>query len=132
MFSWEIKVEDDIDRVQVATAEAIPRILSAAGMMFTEDIRDSIHTADGPSPVGTPPHTRGRPGRNLPESIDFDVGEDDVVIGPRFNIIGEIGAANEIGEILRGIDYPERPFMEPALMRGIPMLDELFEGSIGD
>jgi hypothetical protein len=83
------------------------------------------------SPAGTPPYTeRGE----LKNAILFDVAEDksSAVIGPRFSRVGTSAEAHEFGGQYKGQEYPERPFMEPALERAAPRFAGSFSGSIGE
>lgn len=103
---------------------------------------ESMEEAEGPSPPGEPPHThtsgvtrkgRKRPGV-LPKSITFDNDRESqtALIGPRFSVVGLAGEAHEFGGEFRGDDYPERPFMEPALMQNIDRFASDWAGSIGE
>ncbi|KKM83511.1 hypothetical protein LCGC14_1308670 [marine sediment metagenome] len=83
------------------------------------------------SPPGQPPHTRrsrkkgGVKGRGrLPQSITYFADPDGLggVVGPRFTIMGTAGGTLEFGGRRKGQEYPERPFMGPALRKVAPKL----------
>lgn len=80
-------------------------------------------------PKGKPIRTRRG---QAPRSIVFDANERGAIIGPRFSFMGESFAAHEFGEELRGIDYPERPTMGPALEENVGRFANEWEDSIGE
>jgi hypothetical protein len=53
------------------------------------------------------------------------------VIGPRESVVGDVGRAHEFGGEFRGEDYPERPFMTPALDETEEAFGSSFAGSLG-
>ena len=81
-----------------------------------------------PSKPGQPPKTTGP----LKKSILFEVEKDKsaVVIGPSSDIVGNVAKAHEFGGEFRGIRYPARPFMGPALIKVTPQLPRLWAKSI--
>jgi hypothetical protein len=52
------------------------------------------------------------------------------VVGPAQDIAGDSGAAHEFGGKYRDEQYPQRPFMGPALIENAPRLPEFWRGSI--
>lgn len=93
--------------------------------------QESIETSDQPSQPGQPPHTRGLGGKTL-RAIRYDATKDEAIVGPLASAVGEVGAAHEFGEVFRGFDYPERPFMGPALQKNIDTFAQAWNGSFGD
>ena len=83
----------------------------------------------GASRPGQPPHTRRGALRN---AILYDVNERSAIIGPRLSRIGQSGAVHEFGEIYKGTDYPERPYMGPALQASLGRFLDSWRGSIGE
>jgi len=69
----------------------------------------------------------------LPRAIvyDNDKESDTAVIGPRESVVGTSGEAHEFGGDYKGQDFPERPFMGPALDKNIDRFASSFAGSIG-
>lgn len=65
------------------------------------------------SKPGDAPHTHR--GRFLERAIRYDANKDGALIGPVASVVGEAGQLHEFGLERGGIDYPERPFMGPAL-----------------
>ena len=47
------------------------------------------------------------------------------------SVVGQAGAAHEFGGKFYSNDYPERPFMQPALERALPRFAGEWAGSIG-
>lgn len=84
-------------------------------------------SADASQP-GQPIHTRRG---QVPNAIVFDATKKDALIGPRYSRVGDAAAAHEFGGEFRGSDYPERPFMEPALQFNVDRFAEEWEGSVG-
>ena len=83
------------------------------------------------SPPGTPPFTHGEK-KPLKNSIAFDVsrGQTSVIIGPRFDIVGDSAKAHEFGGEFRNKKYPKRPFMGPALKRALPKIPKFWANSL--
>lgn len=117
--------------------------VSHAAATIRKDVLQSIRMSDEPSRPGTPPNTRlrfTRKGKVRKGAIQAAVvyaadrsGDDPfAMIGPRHSVLGEAGAAHEFGGMFRGDDYPERPFMGPALDRNLDRFGESFRGSIGE
>jgi len=123
MFGIDFKFVDTSKAVAKASDDATFKNFGHAAAGIRKTAIASIQPGDGPSTPGTPPHTHTqkvtKSGKTragvLPKSITFKADKEGAVIGPRESIVGEAGAAHEFGEEFRGDDYPERPFMGPAL-----------------
>lgn len=82
------------------------------------------------SPPGTPPYThpyskkKRKTQGSLPGAIlyDTELDPDAVVIGPSAELFSKVGKPHEHAGGFRGANYPERPFMGPALSRQIGSL----------
>src|SRR5262245_60051243 len=131
MFGLTIQLVDQTARVQDAAAKANFRNLGHAAASIRKTAIESIVVAEGPSDPGTPPHTRRR---QLKRAIKYDVDKaaESALIGPEASIVGEAGAAHEFGGQFRGEEYPERPFMEPALETNVDRFASEWSGSIGE
>ena len=143
MIGLDFKLESDTTRrVQDAADKATFKNLGHAASSIRKSAIESIQPEEGPSAPGTPPHThtggvtkKGKPRKgNLQRAIVYDVDKaaQDAVIGPRASVVGEAGAAHELGGEFHGDDYPERPYMGPALETNAPRLPGEFAGSIGE
>jgi phage gpG-like protein len=142
MIDIRVVIEDHFRRVLEATKRAVFKSLGHAAAAIRKTAIESIEPEEGPSEPGTPPHThtsgftkKGKPRRGqLPQSIVFveDKAAEEAIVGPRASVVGEAGAAHEFGGEFRGDDYPERPFMWPALEENIDRFAEGFQGSIGE
>lgn len=133
------KFDDQTKRVSDAAEKATFRNVGHAAAAIRKDAVESIVQADGPSAPGSPPHThtqkttksgKTRKG-NLQRAIAYDADKDSAVIGPRFSVVEEAGAAHELGESFHGQDYDERPFMGPALDKNLDRFASSWQGSIG-
>ena len=142
MIAFDFKIESFVpQRVERPVNDGSFRSLGHAAASIRKDAVASIQPGEGPSAAGTPPHThtqtltkKGKTKKgHLPRSIAYavDKSRQEAVIGPRASVVGEAGAAHELGETYMGDDYEERPFMGPALERAIPRLPGEFTGSIG-
>lgn len=117
--------------VAKAVDKAAFRNMGHAAARIRKDAQASMEKAAGPSPAGTPPHTRKG---QLPRAITYDYSrkEQSAVVGPRASVVGEAGAAHEFGEVFRGDDFDERPFMFPALEKNLSRFAADWQGSIGE
>ncbi len=131
MFGLTFHVEEHTKRVQNAADQATFRNLGHAAASIRKTAIEEIIVAEGPSDPGTPPHTRRR---QLKRAIKFDhdKASQTAVIGPEASVVGEAGAAHEFGGEFRGAEYPERPFMEPALEANVDRFASEWTGSIGE
>lgn len=102
-----------------------------AAFQVMRTAQESIDTSSQPSQPGEPPHTRGRGSKSL-RTIRYDATKDDAMVGPLASAVGEVGAAHEFGEVFRGFEYSERPFMGPALQQNIDTFAQAWNGSFGD
>lgn len=131
---------DQTKRVETATEKAAFRNFSHAAAAIRKDAIGSIQQAEGPSEPGTPPHThtggvtkKGKVRKgNLQRAITFDATKEDAVIGPRESVVGLAGRAHELGEEFHGDDFPERPYMSPALEQNMDRFASEWSGSIGE
>jgi hypothetical protein len=138
----EIKIEDNVKRVEEAAERATFRNVGHGAATLRSEAIESIIPAEGPSEEGTPPHThtagvtrKGKVRRGeLQRAIVYDVDRaaQSALIGPRESVVGESGAAHEFGGEFKGQDYPERSFMGSALDNNDDRLAESFAGSIGE
>lgn len=129
MISVSVKTEFNAAPVEKAVEKATFRNFSHAAASISKDVKSTLEKAAGPSAPGTPPHTHK--GQFLRRAIRYAADKEGAVIGPMASIVGQAGAAHEFGGEFRGADYPERPFMEPALERALPRLAEGWSGSVG-
>jgi hypothetical protein len=140
MIGLTVNIIDEFKRVENAAAAATFKNLNHAAATIRKTAIESIESAEGPSPPGSPPHThttsKTKSGKTragvLPRSIAYDVNQDSAVIGPRFSVVGEAGAAMEHGGEFRGDDYDARPFMFPALESNESRFAEEWQGAIGE
>jgi hypothetical protein len=151
MIGMSVKIEDRTKRVEKAADKAVFRNLQHAAASLRKDARSTIKRAPkeqrvgsksrkgkkvrrarhAASPEGTPPFTqRGQ----LLNAIVFDVAPDksSAIVGPRYSVVGTSAEAHEFGGQYKGQEYPERPFMEPALERAESRFAGSFSGSIGE
>jgi phage gpG-like protein len=141
MIGFDFKFALNFGRLLKEVKQAGFRNLNHAAARIRKDAVESIQPGDGPSAPGTPPHTHTqrltRKGKTragqLPRSIVFhvDKAKEEAVIGPRYSMVGEAGAAHEFGGQFRGDNYPERPFMGPALDKNLDNFASDWAGSIG-
>ena len=79
----------------------------------------SMRKRAGAAPPGRPPHAHGeRPGIRPDIIYQYDPITKSVVIGPHTGKI--VPELHEFGGTRRNRKYPERPYMHPALKKGIP------------
>lgn len=131
MFGMTATTEFDQKSLTDEMRDMRRRVLTHRAEELQAEVVKSFVVSDEPSAPGQPPHTSGRSGHSLPESIEIDVGEEDAVIGPSASEIGEVGRAHEFGESFRGEDFEARPFMQPVLMQNIDPFASDFSGSYG-
>ena len=141
MIQTIVKYADHTERVAKEARKAVYRNVGHAAASIRKEAIESIESGDGPSAPGTPPHTHTRKvsksGKvskgQLPRAIvyDNDKESDTAVIGPRESVVGTSGEAHEFGGDYKGQDFPERPFMGPALDKNIDRFASSFAGSIG-
>lgn len=139
MIGFEWQFIDLTPMVQVAADKASFKNVGHAASSIRKDAIDSIKQAEGPSRPGTPPHThtggttkRGTQKKgHLQKSIAFaeNKAAQEAIAGPMLSVVGLAGEAHEKGGSFRGDQFPERPFMGPALQRAIPRFTGSFAGS---
>jgi hypothetical protein len=135
-----VKLVNELAKIQTAAEKAAFKNLGHAAAAIRKDAIASIHFGEGPSKPGSPPNTHGpsktKKGKDrkgqLQRAIVYDVGPDSALIGPRFSVVGTSGAAHEFGGQYKQDNYPERPFMGPALIRNIDRFASDWAGSIGE
>ncbi len=130
MIGFDVKIKDDTKKIEKAVEKAAFKNFGHAAARISKDMKESLVTATGPSPPGSPPHTHR--GAHLRRAVRFAADDYGAVIGPMESIVGEAGAAHEHGGEFRGANYPERPFAEPALMKNIDRIAGDWKGSIGE
>lgn len=141
MIGFDAKFEDRTRGVITATDTAVFKNVGHAIATIRKDAIDLIKPGDGPSTPGTPPHTQtarvsrktGRTSRGkLQKAIVFDNDKATgiAIAGPRESIIGDAGRAHELGDEIFGVDYPERPYMAPALEKNLARFGDSFAASI--
>lgn len=128
MIGLKVKIVDETKNVEKAVEKASFTNLGHAAASIRKKAIASIEKSDKSSAAGSPPHTRQG---ELRKSIAYDV-EDQfaAVIGPRASVVGESGAAHEFGGRYKGGDFPERPFMGPALEDSLDRFHESWRGSV--
>jgi hypothetical protein len=131
MIGTKVKVEPHTSRVAAAADRATFKNLGHAAARVMRDARAKFEKSAEPSEPGQPPHTRKG---QMPRSIRFDVSRpaQSAVIGPRESIVGESGAAHELGETFHDDDFVERPFMLPALEDNVDRFASDWGYSIGE
>ena len=125
----KIKIVDLFWKVEKAVAEAAFKNFSHAAARIRKDAIASITKSSEPSQPGSPPHTRKR---QLNRAILFSADKQSAVIGPRHSVVGDAAQAHEFGGSFRGTDYPERPFMGPALDKNAARFGSDWAASVGD
>ena len=123
----------DYRRVMQAVRRAEIRSLTHAAAAIrlhaVRSIRQSPRSQ--PSAPGTPPHTRkGQLRRAILYALLEENGFPVAIVGPSFDLAGLSGKAHEFGIHFRGVDFPARPFMGPALDVVSNRLPAFFRGSI--
>lgn len=140
MIGVGVKVEPNFQAVERAAEKASFRNLGHAAAGIRNTAIESIIPAEGPSPAGTPPHTRRRVTRKgkqlkgqLQRAIVFshDRANQEAVIGPRESVVGESAKAHEFGGQYKDETFPERAFMGPALDKNLGRFASEWAGSIG-
>lgn len=141
MIGFDYKFDDRTPAVKTAVDNAVFKNVGHAIATVRKDAIDLIKPGDGPSTPGTPPHTQtarvnrktGRTSRGkLQKAIAFDndkatgVG----IAGPRQSIAGDSGRAHELGDEIFGVDYPERPYMAPALEKNLARYGDSYAASL--
>lgn len=131
MIGFRVKTIDQTRRVKTAVDRASFRNLGHAAAGIRKFVFGSLKRRKKPSRPGQPPHTRGR--AILKRSILFHVDRDRLssIVGPTHSKVGIVGEAHEFGKKYKGIKYPERPFMGPALAANIDRMPSYWLHSVG-
>ena len=130
MIGLTVTIEDQTKRVAEAAQRATFRNLGHAAARISKDVKESLVTAEGPSEPGQPPHTHQ--GAYLRRAVRYAADKESAVIGPMASIVGEAGAAHEFGGEFHDQEFPERPFVAPALEKNEDRLAPDWQGSIGE
>lgn len=120
-FNTEAKIQLRLDRIAKTIEKARAGNLRAVGYLISSIAKEKIRKASRKSPPGDPPTTRRG---LLKRSIRYELAADkmSVVVGPVASMVGTAGQAHEFGGRYRGADFPERPFMGPALEEALPSI----------
>ena len=130
MIRFEVTTQDHTDKVVKAADKAQFRNFGHAAASIRKDAAASIEKADGPSALGSPPHTHKRV--FLRRALRFSVSKTDAVIGPVASVVGDVGQVHEFGGRRGDQQFPARPFMYPALERQSDRFAGQWSGSIGE
>lgn len=137
-----IETVDNFNKVIAVEQKASFENIRAAAYSIRKDTMSTIKRKPrknkwARSKPGEVPLTSGMPGKNLRTAIY--VGSDlndkqfaSALIGPRASFVGIAGEVHELGKSRGTIDFPERPFMRPALLRAVPRLPQQWSGTIGE
>ncbi len=126
-------VRFDVRKVGSAVDQAIVRSLYKQAAWTMKTARKSLEQSSQSSAPGTPPHTQTK---RLSLAILFEVDKTQqvAVVGPSADRVSDVGAAHEFGGPYHGTagwqNYPERPFMRPALEDSRPNFADLYRDSI--
>lgn len=132
MFGMKATTQNNFGRVARAASDATYRNIRHAAFSIGKAAKGLIKKSSEPSDAGDPPTTRAKGGKNLRGAIFTAADKDSALIGPRESWVGDVGEAHEFGVPREGDRFPERPFMNPALMMSIPRFAKDWEGSIGE
>ena len=136
-----IETVDNFDKVIAAEQKATFENIRQAAYSIRKDAVSTIkrkpRRSQDASPAGQPPLTRGLRGKNLRTAIYVGADLNDrqfasALVGPRASFVGIAGEVHELGKSRGAIDFPERPFMRPALLRAVPRLPQQWSGTIGE
>lgn len=130
MFGTAVQFVDQTSRVMAAAEKAAFRNFGHAAAAIRKSARESLVKAEGPSEPGSPPHTHR--GQFLKRAILFAADKEGAVIGPRESVVGQAGSAHELGGEYKGQQFPQRPFMVPALTANLDRFAQEWAGSIGE
>lgn len=146
MISAKAKIEDNTAAVVKAEQKASFENVRQVAYSIRKDAISTIKTRpkkrkgrkgrQQSSPPGQPPMTAARRGKNLRSAIYVaadmsDKGFESALVGPRASFVGQAGEVHELGKSRGGASFPERPFMNPALMRAVPRMAGQWSGTIG-
>jgi len=117
MIGVNVKTTDETPKVEAEVRKANYRNLGHAAASIRKFAAGLIKRGKRASDKGTPPRTRrGLLRRALRWAVEHrGQGDETAVVGPRASMVGTAAAAHEHGGTYKGEDYPQRPFMGPAL-----------------
>jgi phage gpG-like protein len=111
-----VKVKKDWkgEKVKKKIDDATFKSFSHAAASLRLIAKRSIRKSKKASMPNTPPKTQTS---RLPKSIVFFVDKKNryAIIGPSSDLIGVVGGVHEQGGLFKGAEYPQRPFMVPAM-----------------
>ena len=130
MIGMKVQTIDQSRNVIAAANRASFENLGHAAAVIRKTAMLSIKTSPKPSKVGKPPHTRRG---KIRRAIVYAVSKDklDAIIGPMASRVGTAGEAHEFGGEYKGQQFPERPFMGPALEKERDRLPSYWRGTVG-
>ena len=115
--------------IRRAEIRSLSHAAAAIRLHAVRGIRQSPRSQ--PSAPGTPPRTRkGRLRKAILYALLEEYGMPFAIAGPSFDLVGLSGKAHEFGVPFRGVDFPARPFMGPALDAISNRLPSFFSNSI--
>lgn len=129
MFGMRSTYTDSTRKVEKETEKAQFRNFYHAAASISKTAKASVERAEGPSDPGTPVHTHRR--TYFRRAIRYAANKMGAVIGPVASIVGGSARPHEFGEIYKGVKYPERPTMRPALEKSTQRFAGQWKGSIG-
>jgi hypothetical protein len=124
-------VQDHFESVLKAAEKARVRSLNHAAGSLRKRAIASITPSREAAPPGHPPHTRRGLFRRAIRYYVDPHGEF-AVIGPDASVAGESGQAHEFGGTFRQREYPQRPFMRPAMEATLEKFGAEWAGAIGE
>jgi hypothetical protein len=130
MFGLSFHSDEQTKAVADAAKKGAFRNFGHAAASLAKDAKSTLVQTAGASAPGQPPHTHR--GAFLRRAVLYVADENGAIIGPAASLVGTAGAAHEFGGEYKGHQFPERPFMFPALERAIPRFAGDWQGSIGE
>lgn len=136
MIEFQVKIDQEqIRQLERLADKGVFRALSHAAASIRSTAMRLIQKSKrhDPSLPGEPVHTR----RGLAKRADailFDASdrEDEAIIGFAGHALGESMHVHEFGGRYKGVDYPARPTMWPALEVNVTRFADEFRGTIGE
>ena len=136
MFGTQTRIKITPQRVEKAAEKgAYKSFMHAAASIRKEaikSIRNKSRSGGGkPGPVGGPVRTKsGRGGGMARRSLLYSANKDGAVIGFVASRMDQAMEVHEHGGIRGGVQFPERPTMQPALQRNLARFHREWEGAI--
>ena len=126
-----VRIKFDPSKLLKAVSKAERQYLFRAGGLLKAISERSIKRRKKKSDPDTPPSSQKGV---LKKSIWFDVDMTalNVVIGPTFTDMHEIGYLHEFGGTRNGAVYPARPYMGPAFDATVPQLPGIWKDLISN